>query len=104
MEKYHHICLYSSLNGLNIRPTDCSRTFDHQIKSLDHAGDMMNKFIKCGLDLFEIILCLDVRGISNLREHFLRDTLDRLRPTENIWDIRRLERLVADRQETLNKN
>ena len=94
LEKYPpHVrfkCAVDAVNGLNIRSTDCSSTYDFMMKSLDHAISLTYKLTS--LEMFELILNLDEYGIEHMNKYIFREW-DKQKI--NIWDYRQFEKTLA---------
>lgn len=89
------IIIPKSLNSMKIRTTDCSRTFDYQIKQIDELEKILHEYVDSGLMLFNLLLKLDLNGIKNLEQYYLRDLINlKLKKTTNIWDIRKLYKTI----------
>lgn len=85
-------CTVSMVNGLQIRSTDCSSTYDFMMKSLDHAISLTQKLTSLEMfELIELILCLDESGIKNMNKHIFREwDISKV----NIWDYRQVKKTL----------
>ena len=82
-------CTVSAVNSLQIRPTDCSRTFNFMMKNLGHAISLTAYLTS--LEMFDLILSLDESGIENMNKHIFREwDISKI----NIWDYRQVKKTL----------
>jgi len=86
-----------AVNGLNIRMTDCSWTYDNMMEDLDKAIILIQTLSY--QEMFEVLINLDKKGINNMRQHLFRKWHH---SDVGIWDYRKIERISKWQYERLN--
>jgi hypothetical protein len=74
----------SMINSLEIRTTDCRMTFDFMMKELEKCKILIRNL--SSLEMFEILINMNRRGIENMRLHLFREWNH---SDVNIWDYRK---------------